>query len=1635
MPITNLKLTLNATIAAGGGFTLLSPAPGDMTATPLGQVGPQSLGSTSDLNGDGLPDLILGAPGDDDKAVDAGRVFVALGAAVPGSSQDAAHGTQGVMIIDGVKAGDMAGFAVGGIADMNGDGRGEILVGAPGMAVAGASDAGAGFVIWGQTAGPGNGVDLADPFAANGGGYAIKGQAAGDLAGWAMTSVGDMNGDGKADVLIGAPGQDGGAADAGAAYVVWGKTSNASVLLGNVQAGTGGFKITGAAAGDQIGKVLGALADQGGDGRAEVLLGSATASGGAGAVWVVDGQAGVTAVDLAALTSGYRIDGQAGEGAGASVSDAGDLDNDGLHDLLIGTANGNAAYLVYGQAGHANVSLADVAAGNGGVRISGGNLAGLTVLGNVDLNRDGVADLVLGTPHDGEGGANAGAVYVVWGDQLYRPIDLGQVSQGIGGVKIVGAAGSLTGSGVALGGDQDGDGTQDLFILSPGTGERAQILYTPDSWVQDANVYGTSGADVIGAGYGGVWHAIGAGNDQVVALGGADTVDTGAGNDVLDGGGGADSLVGGSDDDTYYLDQAGDLAVELAGGGIDHVLSSLNASLGAEIENLTLTGSARFAGGNGLNNVLTGTSVDNVLEGGAGNDTLIGGAGNDDYLVGEAGDLVQEDLAGGSDTIRSTISLTLAANVENLVLLAGATGATGNALGNGLTGNALANQLDGKAGADTMQGLAGDDSYKVDNSLDQVIEATGEGNDTVFSSVDFTLVGEVEALVLTAPGHRATGSAIGNSLTGTSGVDTLDGAGGADTMAGGKGNDSYVVDSLADQVTELSGGGRDTVFAQANWVLGAFLEDLVLQGAARSGTGNALANGLTGTAFADTLDGKAGADTMTGGGGDDLYVVDNALDQITEVAGGGKDGVAASVSFTLADQVENLTLTKGGLTGTGNGLANLLTGSAGLDSLVGLDGADTLDGKAGADTMAGGLGDDTYLVDNAGDMIVEAAGEGIDVAVLMRDGLTVDGDVEIIRLGGSAHSLTGGSGDNTLEGGSGNDSLDGGAGNDHILAGDGEDVLSATAGHDTLSGGSGDDRYHVHGASVEIEDFLGEDTLDASDSTGDDYIDLSGETDSEIENEVCHVTPGGTTSGPLDVQFLQDLTGSFADDIATVRGLVPQIVSAIQAVQANSLFGVSSFVDKPTSPFGAVGEWVYRQEQALAADAATLAATYARITNLNGMDAPESQLEALMQLALHSADVGYRADSARFVVLFTDAPFHVAGDGAAGGITTPNNGDAVMDGGGLGEDYPMIAQLAQALQAANIIPIFAIAGGFEATYQGLVNDLGRGTVVTLSMDSSNIVAAISAGMTAATTTHIEDADCGSGNDTVLGGVENNDLKGNAGADLLDGRAGHDGLIGGSGNDALTGGVGNDSLNGGTGDDRAVFTGNHGDYAFVVTAAGLQVTDLRAGSPDGTDLLLGVETLGFGDGDFAVTSLWGATIVTAGSSAAEVLAVADADHHRLSGLGGADTMTGGAGFDTLLGGGGNDQMDGGLGDDPLQGGAGADRLTGGAGADSFVFAAASESTRAQADLILDFQRGIDVIDLAAIDADTTALGDQAFSFIGGAAFGHHAGELRLTAVAGGQFQLAGDIDGDGVADLAIRLAVTSATAPLLADLLL
>jgi Ca2+-binding RTX toxin-like protein len=230
------------------------------------------------------------------------------------------------------------------------------------------------------------------------------------------------------------------------------------------------------------------------------------------------------------------------------------------------------------------------------------------------------------------------------------------------------------------------------------------------------------------------------GNDLVSGGTGPNELYGYAGNDTLDGGAGADTMLGGPGDDTYIVDNLGDVIVELSGQGLDTVRSSVGRTLGANQENLVLTGSSAINGtGNTLRNVITGNAAANVLDGKGGADTLIGGADNDTYVVNAAGDLVVELAGGGTDLVKAWVNYTLPANVEKLALMGVADlNGTGNTLPNMLTGNAGANRLSGSGGADAIHGKGGMDTLTGGAGADRFYFNTALGAGNVDLITDFT---------------------------------------------------------------------------------------------------------------------------------------------------------------------------------------------------------------------------------------------------------------------------------------------------------------------------------------------------------------------------------------------------------------------------------------------------------------------------------------------------------------------------------------------------------------------------------------------------------------------------------------------------------------------------------------------------------------------------------------------------------------------------------------------------------------------------------------------------------------------------------------------------------------------------------
>ncbi|MBF9235701.1 calcium-binding protein [Microvirga alba] len=305
---------------------------------------------------------------------------------------------------------------------------------------------------------------------------------------------------------------------------------------------------------------------------------------------------------------------------------------------------------------------------------------------------------------------------------------------------------------------------------------------------------------------------------------------------------------------------------------------------------------------------------------------------------------------------------------------------------------------------------------------------------------------EDDQFIGTSYGDTLSGGGGDDLLYGYGGNDILIGGSGRDTLIGGKGDDIYYL-TPGDVVIEEHGGGRDTIIVGYSATLGNDTEVEVLQ--ASTGTlaltlgGANMNDTLIGNDGANTLDGGSGNDTMQGGGGNDVYYVDSAGDLVVETASGGaSDKVITSVSYTLADHVEqlvaagsasiSLTGTSAADTITGNEGANVIAGAAGADTIDGAGGDDNIDGGLGADAIIGGLGNDTITGGADNDTLDGAGGDD-----------KIDGGL-------GADAIIGGLGNDTITGGADNDTIDGGFDNDVISGGLGKDVLTGGAGKDTF---------------------------------------------------------------------------------------------------------------------------------------------------------------------------------------------------------------------------------------------------------------------------------------------------------------------------------------------------------------------------------------------------------------------------------------------------------------------------------------------------------------------------------------------------------------------------------------------------------
>ena len=618
---------------------------------------------------------------------------------------------------------------------------------------------------------------------------------------------------------------------------------------------------------------------------------------------------------------------------------------------------------------------------------------------------------------------------------------------------------------------------------------------------------------------------------------------------MLDGGVGADTMTGGDGNDTYVLDNAGDVIVETASGGTDEVWSNGSYALAANLENLRLISSGNVDG--------YGNALDNVITAGAGNNTIGGGAGNDTASYALATSAVAVSLAivgaqatGGSGTDTLT-------SIENL---------TGSNHNDTLTGNAGNNFIDGGLGADTMTGGNGNDIYVFDNAGDSIVELANGGIDEVWVTGHYALGANLENLRIVSSGSvNGFGNALDNTLIAGAGNNTLGGSAGNDTV-------SYIT-AAAGVTVSLSVAGAQATGGSGSDTLTS-IENL---------TGSAFNDALTGDGGANVLEGGPGNDTLDGAAGTDTATYASALSAVAvSLASAGAQATAGAGTDTLAN-IENL------------------SGSAFADTLTGNAGANVMDGGLGADTMTGGDGNDLYIVDNAGDQVVETSSTGGIDQVWTTQSYVLGANVENLRLASAGNidgygnaldnTLTAGAGNNVLSGGAGSDTASyatagsavnlslaiagaqatGGSGTDTLvnienltgsnfadtLTGNaGNNVLTGGLGADTLTGGAGNDIFALTSilASDTITDF----------TSGSDKLSISqsgiavGNGNTTIDNATTIAGPGGfATSAELVA-----VTGNIAGAIngASAAAAIGSATSAY-AVGARALFLVDNGAD------------------------------------------------------------------------------------------------------------------------------------------------------------------------------------------------------------------------------------------------------------------------------------------------------------------------------------------------------------------------------------------------------------------------------------------------------------------------------------------
>ena len=1094
-----------STLDGENGFRISGANADDWTGT--------AVSGDIDVNGDGIADMVVSAfRASPDGKSNAGSSYVVFGSE-DGFDEDFSladiDGSNGFRL-DGIDMEDFSGLWVSEAGDVNGDGVGDVIVGA-----SSANNAtGESYVVFGSTEGFDAALDLADLDGENG--FRLDGIAEGDGSGVNVSGAGDVNGDGIDDIIIGASSASPeGRTFAGESYVVYGTTEDfaPSFHLTSLD-GENGFRIIGAGDASASGISVSRAGDVNHDGIDDFIVGARTADVfadgelrfGAGEAYVVygttDGFGDTLDLNTINGSNGVRLLGvESGSNTGVSVSDAGDVNGDGIDDIIVGASSvvvdgafgAGEAYVVFGSAGGFDDDI-DLAAldGTNGFRLQGSDFGftGLSVSGAGDLNNDGFDDILVGGPFAN----SAGESYVVYGRQTFAPnTDV--------------AAVTVTGKGIANDSTLGAGNHFSLFL-----DEETNTVYAAGENLFGQLSQGVDGFDVpaplpieLPEDFSGTIVSVSAG-----LIHGSFLTDDG---DVYMWGFGNSGRLGLGDEEERLvatkiegaLDEENVVAIN-HGNGVSFAITEDGTLYGWGQNNIGQLGlddgedrlvpTVIDIDGKPVLAVSSGTGHTLVL---AADGTVYGFGSNRD------GQAAPDQLEGPGDPVNSVLSPSKIPGLPDNVI---------------------------KVTADTQTSYAVTEDGKLfgwgENSFGQLLVGTDNGDgtfvptdDKVLLPVELDVPGDVVdvkggarwAAALTEDGdvylwgpndEGPTGGLDGDPALESDAtffptkLESLDDVNIVEIQTGpnhilARAEDGTVYSFGLNSDGRLGFPSDGTVFEPQVVELGGDIAPYLLTATPGDNARDVAATAAVVLTFTEAVFAESGAirfvnrDDPT-----DVLVVDVTNPYLVEVDGetvtvfapdffqpdaryaveieagafvdasdqpypGIAEGDTSTFNFSVAEEpIRNQILV-----GTGQGELlrggsedDALIGNGGADFLLGNGGDDAILGGGGADIALAGAGDDTVQGGRGGDSI--EGGDGLDL-------LRGEAGADFIDGGGDADRIFGGRGNDTLLGGEGNDTINGDGGRDLLEGGAGNDRLSGGGGNDTLNGGDGNDRLFGDG--------------------------------------------------------------------------------------------------------------------------------------------------------------------------------------------------------------------------------------------------------------------------------------------------------------------------------------------------------------------------------------------------------------------------------------------------------------------------------------------------------------------------------------------------------------------------------------------